>query len=300
VKRRGLINISAFVRLLFGFEREFPKTQIEIEELECVNGMSRIRVTAITGLDEAYHDDLRDRVPKWIAAEDVFWLEEPEFHISEENQALFKHYRSETRPMLKWYGNHRDIQFEVVRWETAPRPLEYEATSSMIERNYRYNAYLFLYPHKVPPKYGPSTFWLEPEPFLWPMMPEEGWIREGMSEAEKLKQAAIARDMNIQAKKANRRSPGRKVYRADGHPILGGIEFHGGLTYYEREYDDDKPVIKVGCDYAHSCDTEWKDPSLMIGNWHPLPITLNLVLDHTKEAIDSFYKLVPEYGGQKE
>ena len=38
-------------------------------------------------------------------------------------------------------------------------------------------------------------------------------------------------------------------------PIISNLDWHGGITYYEKEYTDGKLVgVEMGCDYAHAFD----------------------------------------------
>jgi hypothetical protein len=87
---------------------------------------------------------------------------------------------------------------------------------------------------------------------------------------------------------------GRKSYAYTEHPILQAIEFHCGITYYERAYDDGDRMIKIGCDWQHFCDT--MTDGQPVASYHPLPITVNMVIEDLQGAIDSFLKKVPEYG----
>lgn len=195
-----------------------------------------------------------------------------EFDLSEENKKLFYH---EYEPEMKaWAGEHRGIGFEIVarRW----------AHKTLLP-NPAFTAYLYLDLEKIPPKYGPSSFWIEAEPWVIPIFPE----KEGDT---------ITAGLNKTSRRMNRRNAkrGTTLTRYSDHPLLNKIEFHGGITYYHREYDGPNRIIKVGCDFSHTCDMDNND--LMA--WHPLPVDLNFVIGQTKLAIDSWYELVPEYASQ--
>lgn len=77
---------------------------------------------------------------------------------------------------------------------------------------------------------------------------------------------------------------GRVHYDYHKNEIINGIEFHGGCTWYSKEYgfDGDKKVIKIGCDYQHL----WDEGRIY---------SLEYVLSEVKKSIDSFISLVPDY-----
>lgn len=60
------------------------------------------------------------------------------------------------------------------------------------------------------------------------------------------------------------------------HPIIGGLEFHCGITWYSKEegFDGTGKVIKIGCDYQHYWD-EGKTYQLR----HILPDVENTIND---------------------
>ena len=77
---------------------------------------------------------------------------------------------------------------------------------------------------------------------------------------------------------------GRARYDYNRPHILNEIDWHCGLTYYEKVhgFDGESQTIKVGCDYGHAYDQgiEYDEKDL---------------LRDIKLAIDSFWELVPDY-----
>lgn len=211
--------------------------------------------------------------------------------MSEENEKLFYHERQPQKEM--WNGSWRGVPFEIVRWEWSRKVT---AIASSL-REPAWNCYLYLNVELIPPKYGPSTFWIKPEPFLMPLMPEEK-TGHGIWDDT---MGAAAPGLNKLTKRMNRRNlrNGRTIYRYSDHPILSNIEFHGGATFYEREFAGNHRIVKIGCDWSHACDHTFEGIENPM-NYHPLPVTLDMVIDNAKEAIDSFYKMVPEYGREAE
>ena len=63
------------------------------------------------------------------------------------------------------------------------------------------------------------------------------------------------------------------------HPVLNSIEFHGGITFYERTAQG---WIKIGCDYNHYQD-------------HHSMYSFHHLLSDAHRAIDSFLNMVPGY-----
>lgn len=80
-------------------------------------------------------------------------------------------------------------------------------------------------------------------------------------------------------------SGGRIHYDYPNHEVLSGIKWNGGITWYSKEsgHDGEKRVIKVGCDFQHLWDHEHGD------------YTLDSILYHVREAVDSFREAVPGY-----
>lgn len=106
--------------------------------------------------------------------------------------------------------------------------------------------YLFIFLDRIPDKKLSKSFWLKP------------------------KNAHLGINMTY--------------YDYYSHPIISEIDFHGGCTWYSKEsgFDGEEKIIKVGCDYGHSCDE---------GNIYDL----DDILSDVKKAINSFRKLVPNY-----
>ena len=77
---------------------------------------------------------------------------------------------------------------------------------------------------------------------------------------------------------------GTADYDYYSEPLISGIEWHCGCTYYskERGFDGEKMVIKIGCDYQHYWDEGH------IYDEHRLELD-------AKFAIDSFLNMVPDY-----
>lgn len=64
------------------------------------------------------------------------------------------------------------------------------------------------------------------------------------------------------------------------HPVIGSIDFHGGITWYSKE--DENKAIRVGCDYSHYWDE---------GNFY----NVDILTADAKIAIDSFREMVTGY-----
>ncbi len=67
---------------------------------------------------------------------------------------------------------------------------------------------------------------------------------------------------------AGRKSGRRIFYDYYEHPVIGGIFFHGGCTWYSKEsgFDDSPRVIKIGCDYQDFKDRVSKYKYWCCGN----------------------------------
>ncbi len=86
-------------------------------------------------------------------------------------------------------------------------------------------------------------------------------------------------------KLAKRFWPKDKIYNwgtvADYYkvPVIHNVEFHGGVTFYEKNIGNKKTgrYVKVGCDYGHLCD-EGRDYELS-----------NILFD-VKNTIDMFHE----------
>lgn len=107
-----------------------------------------------------------------------------------------------------------------------------------------YNLYLYLDAKRIPGKYNPESFLLTPEKY-----------------------------------KLNEASPEREIYHYTMHPILSNIDFHGGITFYEKLSNG---WIKVGCDYNHYRD-------------HPSDFSFEYLNSNALTAIESFKRMIPDY-----
>ncbi len=72
------------------------------------------------------------------------------------------------------------------------------------------------------------------------------------------------------------------------HPILSELDWHYEITYYRRvnDFDGEKRIIKVGCDYLHWDDKKHYD--------------IDHIKKDVKRTIESFLFLVPEYGKKED
>lgn len=111
-----------------------------------------------------------------------------------------------------------------------------------VQRDYNptWNLYITIHTDQIPKKYKPKSFLLRGEPY----------------------------------------KPGSHMIMYDyyKHPIINGIDFHGGCTYYEKR----DTLIKVGCDYNH------------LGDHHRDFCWQGLKFD-AERAIDSFLEMLPGY-----
>ncbi len=77
--RRGLVEFAwtNFGRydLMCGITPKPSRATAEIEELERVQGMSRVRVVACSGTTSLTVEDARRLLGNWVATADVRWLE---------------------------------------------------------------------------------------------------------------------------------------------------------------------------------------------------------------------------------
>jgi len=73
-------------------------------------------------------------------------------------------------------------------------------------------------------------------------------------------------------------------YRYYNHHVLVDLDWHGGLTYYNKEngFDGSEKIIKVGCDYNHI----WNEERYY---------DLKTVKGEVKETIDKFLTHIPDY-----
>ncbi len=77
--RRGLVEFRASVTgrydLMRGIKPNLTQATAEIEELERVQGMSRIRVVGCSGSTFLTAEDARRLLGNWVPTADVHWLE---------------------------------------------------------------------------------------------------------------------------------------------------------------------------------------------------------------------------------
>jgi hypothetical protein len=74
------------------------------------------------------------------------------------------------------------------------------------------------------------------------------------------------------------------IYDYCKHPIISGIDFHCGCTFYDKisGFDGERKLIKIGCDYSHYWDE---------GQYYNLDIIKNDV----RHTIDRFLEHIPGY-----
>ena len=82
-----------------------------------------------------------------------------------------------------------------------------------------------------------------------------------------------------------------KLFRlTEQNEILNEIYFYGGITYYHKTWgfdDGQEKIIKVGCDFNHILD-------------QGVCYNLEDIQVHVKKTIDSLYKVIPEYGKERD
>ena len=105
--------------------------------------------------------------------------------------------------------------------------------------------YIFLHLDRIPKESKPNSFWLKPQRFT-------------ISD--------------------------RVHYDYNKHPVIDGIDFHGGCTWYSKEHGFDKTpkVIKIGCDYMHLFDENHF-------------YYIESIVAEVKNTIERFRELVPDY-----
>jgi len=76
--------------------------------------------------------------------------------------------------------------------------------------------------------------------------------------------------------------PVHVMFNYGGMPIIDDLDWHGGLTFYEKEFDSMRQLtgIKLGCDYAHLFD---EDRSYTHGQ----------IMEDCFRTIDKLWELVP-------
>ena len=82
--------------------------------------------------------------------------------------------------------------------------------------------------------------------------------------------------------KHNKVTPKFPYYNFASAPIVSGLDWHGGITLYEKQHDEKGMVIgyRLGCDYMHYWD-EGKS------------YDLETVEYEAKKSIDKLWELVP-------
>jgi hypothetical protein len=74
------------------------------------------------------------------------------------------------------------------------------------------------------------------------------------------------------------------MYDYSGASYISDLDWHGGLTLYEKQQDGENKIIgvKLGCDYAHHFDEQ-----------AGYPYTIEYVLMETEQTIDKLHELIP-------
>jgi len=74
------------------------------------------------------------------------------------------------------------------------------------------------------------------------------------------------------------------LYDYNGTSYISDLDWHGGITFYEKHQDGEGKVVgvKLGCDYAHYFDEA-----------RGYPYTLEYVFMETKATIDKLHQLIP-------
>jgi hypothetical protein len=144
------------------------------------------------------------------------------------------------KKMISYADEYDGVRFELKLWGEV-NDNDFEGDFIQKEFNPIWNLYLILDTKRIPEKYNPESFLLKP--------------------------------------KKNDRFPRHTFYNYMSHPILNSIDFHGGITYYEKLGNG---MIKVGCDYNHSGD-------------HANMFSFKHLKRDAIEAIKSFKTMIPDY-----
>ena len=77
-------------------------------------------------------------------------------------------------------------------------------------------------------------------------------------------------------------------YRYYNHKLIDMLDFHGGCTWYSKQYgfDGHDKIIKIGCDYQHLWD-------------EGIPYFIEEVNRDAKSSIDRFIELIPNYASRR-
>lgn len=179
---------------------------------------------------------------------------------------------SEFSPETVWRGIYRGIVFEIRTHDNDKRML-----SDMWKKGWTY--YIHLELDEIPAEHDPESFWLEPVDTLGRLHESAVKLFEGM------KEAGVEPILPVPPKPDH----AHWGYVYFDHPVMGEVEFHGGITYYEKEggYGLMPRSVKIGCDFQHSWDVK-KDYDLA-----------DIVAD-MRQAVDSIYTLMPGYGQKGE
>lgn len=86
--------------------------------------------------------------------------------LNPEHAKMFYHERNPQ--VLEWATNYRGIGFQIRRWEWARTVTEIAHSLDYPV----YNSYIYFDVEKIPARFGPSSFWIKPTPWLMPLMPE--------------------------------------------------------------------------------------------------------------------------------
>jgi len=72
------------------------------------------------------------------------------------------------------------------------------------------------------------------------------------------------------------------TYRYDGEPLMAGLDWHCGMTWYSKEsgFDGSSRCVKIGCDYQHLWDE---------GKYY---CETGIERD-AKQCIESLYEMIP-------
>lgn len=146
--------------------------------------------------------------------------------------------------MLKAIKQHTDV------WRGTHKGVAFEVnnwkTDHTPEHPDRWTYYLIIHLNRIPEENNPQSFWLKP--------------------------------------KDNSILPKHIYYDYYSHPVIGSIEFHGGITWYSKEagFDEAPKIIKIGCDYSHIWD-------------EGVPYRLDNILADVENSIESFLSFVPNY-----
>lgn len=77
---------------------------------------------------------------------------------------------------------------------------------------------------------------------------------------------------------------GRYYFNYSGRPVIDELDWHGGLTFYEKEYGVRREFVgvKLGCDYGHHFDEQ-----------RGYPYTVEYVDREARHTIDKLHELMP-------